>query len=218
MRAMEKIQLVIFDCDGVLVDSEIVGNAVLAEVITEQGWTLSLQETLRRFKGRSMVEIWQEVGARVGRPITDAIDRDFRARQLRALGAQVKAVQGAEALLDALPVPCCVASNGPHEKMQTTLGATGLLSRFEGRRFSRVDVPRPKPHPDLFLHAAQRMGADAAACLVVEDSTLGIEAAHRAGMRAVGFAGTVTADASALHAAGAEQVLLELGELLPLLR
>jgi HAD superfamily hydrolase (TIGR01509 family) len=210
--------LVIFDCDGVLVDSEIVSNEILGQVIAELGWPMTLEETIARFKGRSMTEIWAEVSERVGIEITPEIDRRFRSRQLEALAARVDPIPGVRALLDSLSVPYCVASNGPHEKMRTTLGATGLLELFEGRMFSRTEVPRAKPHPDLFLHAADSMGASAAGCVVVEDSPLGIQAALRAGMRAVGFAGTATADAEALEKAGAERVVRTIGEVLDSLR
>lgn len=210
---MSSAELVIFDCDGVLVDSEVVSNEVLADVVTELGWTMGLDEAIRLFKGRAMTDIWKDVEARLGIRITGAIDARFRARQLAALAERVGAVEGVREALDALPVPFCVASNGPYEKMRTTLGATGLLPRFEGRLFSRVDVERGKPHPDLFLHAARTLCVAPDRCVVVEDSPLGIEAARRAGMRAIGFAGTRTADASALGSAGAEAVILEMSEL-----
>jgi HAD superfamily hydrolase (TIGR01509 family) len=203
-------ELVIFDCDGVLVDSEIVSNEVLAEVITEQGWSLTLQETLARFKGLAIDDIWQIVADRLGRPISEPANRDFRARQLVALSARVQAVPGARELLCSLSIPYCVASNGPPEKMQATLGGTGLLSLLEGRLFSRTEVARPKPYPDLFLHAASMMGVLPRTTLVVEDSPLGVHAALKAGMRVVGFAGTATADASALQQAGAEHVVLHI--------
>lgn len=209
--------LVIFDCDGVLVDSELAGNRVLRDVIAEQGWELTLQETLHRFKGRSMADVWHEVGEQVGREVSPAVYDDFRSRQFEVLRREVKCVPGIETLLQSLQAPYCVASNGPHAKMRATLGATGLLPHFEGRIFSRMDVARPKPHPDLFLHAASTLGASPACCVVVEDSPLGIEAARAAGMRAIGFAGTATADAPALEAAGAETVLRELSVLPALL-
>ena len=179
LGAMPPTELVIFDCDGVLVDSEIVSNQVLADVVTELGWTMALEETIRRFKGRAMTDIWTEIEGHLDITITRKIDDDFRTRQLRALALKVEPIEGVRETLDALRVPFCVASNGPHEKMRTTLGATGLLSAFEGRMFSRVDVERGKPYPDLFLHAARTLDAATEGCIVLEDSPLGIEAARR---------------------------------------
>jgi HAD superfamily hydrolase (TIGR01509 family) len=212
-----RTELVIFDCDGVLVDSEVISNEVLGHVVTELGWPMTREQAIRRFRGRVMPEIWREVEAELGIAIGPAIDAEFRARQLAALARDVRPVEFVHELLAALTVPFCVASNGPHEKMRTTLGATGLLSSFEGRIFSRVDVPQGKPAPDLFLHAARSLGAEPARCLVLDDSDLGIEAALRAGMRPIGFAGTVTADARSLADAGAEAVVSDLRDLLALL-
>jgi len=210
-------ELVIFDCDGVLVDSEVPSNQVLRDVVAELGWPLTLGETMERFKGWALSDIWSEVEARLGVTVTPEVERSFRARQLELLAARVQPVDGVRETLQALSVPCCVASNGPHEKMHVTLGATGLLAHFEGRLFSRLDVSRGKPHPDLFLHAAHALGTLPERCLVVEDSPLGIEAAHRAGMSAVGFAGTSTADARALAEAGAGRVMRHMTELLSVL-
>jgi HAD superfamily hydrolase (TIGR01509 family) len=215
---MERPDLVIFDCDGVLVDSEVVCNEVLAGFVSELGWAMDTTEALRRFKGRAMSDIWALVEDAIGQVVTPEIDDDFRQRQLRALAERVAPVPGVPETLNALSVPYCVASNGPHEKMRTTLGALGLWGAFEGRTFSRVDVERGKPHPDLFLHAARTLEAAPNRCWVVEDSPLGIEAARRARMRAIGFAGTATADPEELWAAGAEVVLTQMLELLPLAR
>lgn len=214
---MRRAKLVIFDCDGVLIDSETISNEVLAVVVTELGWPVTVAESLEQFKGRSMPDVWSKVADEVGPIDSAAVDRDFRSRQLAALKIQVKAVPGVHETLAALRLPYCVASNGPHEKMRVTLGAAGLWALFDGRIYSRVDVPRAKPFPDLFLHAADAQGVAPADCVVVEDSPLGIEAALRAGMTPIGFAGTPTASAAKLRAAGAKTVLDELQELLPLL-
>ncbi len=206
--------LVIFDCDGVLVDTGSVDTRVLSEVVTEAGWPMSPAEVNRRFKGMASVKIWEQVAVRLARALRPDIEESFRERQLVALEGEVRPVAGVEALLDAFPILYCVASNGPHRKMEATLGATGLLDRFEGRVFSRTEVARPKPAPDLFLHVASVMNAAPGACLVVEDSPLGIEAARAASMRSLGFAGTRTADADALAAAGADGVIQRIGDVL----
>lgn len=210
-------QLVIFDCDGVLVDSETIGNEVLRDVIAELGWELSLREVLQRFKGGSIVDIWRTVEARIGRPITDREHEEFRRRQYALFKNRLQPLAGVRETIARLNIPYCVASNGPHEKMQVTLATAGLLDAFAGRIFSRVDVPRPKPHPDLFLYAAAQMGVDPAHSLVVEDSPLGVTAALAAGMRAVGFCGTATADETALRAAGSSVILYTMQDLPQLL-
>lgn len=215
---MVPIDLIIFDCDGVLVDSEKLANQHLRDFIAELGWDLSLQVVLSRFKGRSIVDIWREVATHIGRPITAAEDRDHRSRQLQLFRERLEPVPGARELLAALPVPFCVASNGPPEKLETSLDTTGLLPWVRGRVFSRVSVSRPKPYPDLFLHAAAQMAVDPKACLVVEDSPLGIRAALAAGMRPLGFCGTATADETELRAAGADAIVHNHGELLTLVR
>lgn len=210
MSESSPTRLVIFDCDGVLVDSETICNEVLAEVVTELGWPMTLEEALDRFKGLAIGDIWARVGEQRGSPISDEENVRFRTRQLAALRARVRAVPGIVELLDSLAVPCCVASNGPPEKMEATLGATGLLPRFAGRMFSVTEVARPKPHPDLFLHAAERMSEPPDTTLVVEDSPMGVRAALSAGMRVVGFAGTITADADVLRRAGARSVITDI--------
>ena len=210
-------ELVIFDCDGVLVASERIGNEVLAAVITEQGWAVDVDDCIRLFQGGAMPDIWRTVSAHTGREVSQAVNDDFPKRQLAALAAGVQAMPGIRDLLGDLTVPYCVASNAPHAKMHVTLGATQLLSFFEGKMFSREDVPRPKPFPDLFLHAAGEMKALASRCVVGEDSPVGVRAAIAGGMRVVGYAGNSTAATEALAGAGAQRVLGELSELLTFL-
>ena len=118
----------------------------------------------------------------LGRPLPEDFVPNYRERTFAALEAELKSVPGIEAALDQIEIPYCIASNGPHAKMRKTLGVTSLLRRFEGRMFSSADVPRGKPYPDLFLHAARHFAVAPAACLVVEDSVSGIAAALAAGM------------------------------------
>ena len=154
----DPIELVIFDCDGVLVDSERISVRVDVAVLAQLGWPMTEAEVVERFMGRT--------------------DADMAAE-----------VPGILEALDAIAGPICVASSGTHERMRYTLGLTGLYPRFAGRIFSASEVARGKPAPDLFLHAAGRMGVRPAACAVVEDSRYGVEAARVAGMRAFGYAG-----------------------------
>lgn len=209
---------VIFDCDGVLVDSERITNGVWAEMLTEIGLPMTTEQSLRTFLGNSMARCLQIVEEQLGRTPPDDLLPRFHIRAREALQRSLTPVDGIVAVLDALDaagIPYGVASNGEHEKMHTTLGVTGLLPRFEGRRFSAMDVARPKPAPDLFLHAAAKLGFAPARTIVVEDSPLGVEAATMAGMAVIGFAELVPADR--LRAAGAVRTIAHLGALLPLL-
>jgi HAD superfamily hydrolase (TIGR01509 family) len=187
-------ELVIFDCDGVLVDSERIHIDVEVAMLAEVGWELTPTEVVERFVGRSaayqMAEIERQTGAPVPGGWLDRMDRTLAAR----FEAELEPVEGvAEALdwLDDEGIPTYVASSGTHEKMRRTLGRTGLLDRFDGRIISRSDVANGKPAPDLFLLAADRAGVAPAQCVVVEDSPFGLRAAHAAGMHAVGYAGGI---------------------------
>jgi HAD superfamily hydrolase (TIGR01509 family) len=188
---MAAAELVIFDCDGVLVDSERLAVAVEARLVTELGWALSEDEVLQRFVGRSDSYMLGAIEAALGRPVPDWQER-YEQRLHEAFRRELKPVDGIEQALDSLTVPCCVASSGTHEKMALTLGLTGLRDRFDGRIFSVTEVANGKPAPDLFLHAARRCGVPPDRCVVVEDSRSGVEAARAAGMRALGYAGGLT--------------------------
>ncbi len=198
-------RLVIFDCDGVLVDSERLTVEIEARVLTEMGWPISADEVARRFVGRSSSDDLAEIEQQLGPERTLEFDRVSTDEVVAAFRDRLEAIPGVRALVEALEargVRTCVASSGSHRKMQLTLGVTNLLALFEGRIFSAAEVARGKPWPDLFLHAAASMGAEPAACAVVEDSVYGVQAARAAGMVCYGFAGGLTL-ADALLAAGA---------------
>ena len=184
--------LVIFDCDGVLVDSERIGVRIDVRVLGELGWTLTEADVIERFVGRSEAYMVSEIEARLGRPLPEGWDNQFDALYREAFEAELAPVDGVVAALDAITAPTCVASSSTHERLRYTLGLTGLLERFDGRIFSAEEVRNGKPAPDLFLHAAASLGADPARCAVVEDSRYGVEAARAAGMRAFGYAGGLT--------------------------
>ena len=185
----EPLQLVIFDCDGVLVDSERLAVRVEVAVLAELGWPLGEAEVIERFVGRSEAFMAEAILARLGDRLPDdwrdRLDRRYRA----AFDAELARVDGIAEALDRIATPTCVASGGSHEMLRHTLGLTGLYQRFEGRIFSASEVAEGKPAPDLFLHAAARLGAEPAACAVVEDSSYGVQAARAAGMRAFGYTG-----------------------------
>jgi HAD superfamily hydrolase (TIGR01509 family) len=184
--------LVIFDCDGVLVDSERIAVRVDAVVLGRLGWELTEAEIIDRFMGRSEAYMVGEIEAALGHPLAADWDAEFVPLYREALAAELEPVDGVVEALDAIATPTCVASSSTHERLRFTLGLTGLLERFDGRIFSAADVANGKPAPDLFLHAAASLGADPARCAVVEDSRYGVEAARAAGMRAFGYAGGLT--------------------------
>ena len=197
--------LVIFDCDGVLVDSERLTVDVEARVLTELGWPITTDEVGERFVGRSSASMLAEVERRLGRELTEQFDATSTIEIRSAFETRLEAVEGIADLLDAIDaagVPTCVASSGSHDKMRATLGITGLWDRFDDRIFSADEVAHGKPAPDLFVHAAARMDVDPAGCAVVEDSPFGVQAAIAAGMTAYGFTSGLAAD-GALEAAGA---------------
>ena len=208
--------LLIFDCDGVLVDSERLAHQVLLQMLAEAGITMSLQQAYDRFMGASTEKCVALLHDLLGAaPPADFMPR-YADRCFTAFREGLSAVEGIPPLLDELTLPCCVASNGPRDKMRFTLGHTGLLPRFEGRLFSAQDVQRPKPAPDLFLHAARTLGAAPARCVVVEDSPTGVAAARAAGMTVYGYAAMT--DPARLQAAGAHRVFHRMADLPALLQ
>jgi len=180
---------VIFDCDGVLVDTERIAVRIDVAVLAELGWPMTEAEVIARFMGKSDEEMTRQIEAHLGRSLPASWEEPFRHLYREAFAAELAPVPGILEALDAIAIPTCVASSGTHEKIRYTLGLTGLYDRFAGRIFSASEVAHGKPAPDLFLHAASRMGVTPAGCAVVEDSRYGVEAARAAGMRAFGYAG-----------------------------
>jgi HAD superfamily hydrolase (TIGR01509 family) len=198
--------LVIFDCDGVLVDSEWVSARVLSANLAGYGLDLTAERCMEVFIGGTMAGV-MEMARALGAALHDDWVAEIYGLTYAALRQGVEPVVGIPDLLlrlDAEGIAHCVASNGSDEKMDITLGRTGLAARFAGRRFSAHAVGIAKPDPGLFRHAARVMGADPARCLVVEDSPTGVEAARRAGMRCLGYA--PHGDGARLAALGAEIV------------
>lgn len=204
-------RLVIFDCDGVLVDSERLSHLVMQQMLADLGLALTLEEAFGHFMGLSTDTCRARIDSLLGRPAPAGFMDDFQARCFDAFATRLTPVPGVPELLRSLPMPCGVASNGPHEKMRFTLGHTGLLPLLEGRLFSAQDVARPKPAPDLFLHAAATLGAAPAQCVVVEDSATGVAAARAAGMTVLGYAAMGQADK--LRQAGAHGVINHMADL-----
>lgn len=212
-----RYDLIIFDNDGVLVDSEPISNRLLAAHLTELGVPTSYEDSLRDYMGSAMHRIHDLVLERTGRRLPEDFDDVFHARVFAAFERELKPVRGAAEVLGKLAadgVPYCVASSGSHERIRVGHRTTGLDRWFEeGRIFSSQDVGKGKPSPDLFLHAAERMGVAPERCAVVEDSPLGVQAAVAAGMDVYGF----TAMTPAERLTGATRLFAALRELPDLL-
>ncbi|MGR3939241.1 HAD family hydrolase [Streptomyces sp. BRA346] len=193
-----RYDMVIFDNDGVLVDSEPISNRLLAGYLTELGHPTSYEDSLRDYMGSAMHRIHDLVLERTGQRLPADFDATFHSRVFDAFRRELEPVAGVATTLNGLRaegIPYCVASSGSHERIRVALRKTGLYDYFgEDRIFSSEDVGRGKPAPDLFLHAASRMGAAPERCAVVEDSPLGVRAALAAGMDAYGYTAMTPAD------------------------
>jgi HAD superfamily hydrolase (TIGR01509 family) len=187
-------ELVIFDCDGVLVDSDRLSLEIQARHLTDLGIPMSAEDCSREFLGIGMESTLETITGMLGRPVPEGWLDALEAEVAEAFRRELQAVPGVVDALDQIDIPTCIASGGSHEKMRLTLGLTGLLDRFDGRIYSAREVQSPKPAPDLFLHAAAESGVDPTRCLVVEDSPFGVAAAKAAGMRCFGFAALTGAD------------------------
>jgi HAD superfamily hydrolase (TIGR01509 family) len=200
-------RLVIFDCDGVLVDSEPIAARLTAEAVSELGWEMSAELAKAEFLGDTFANIIRRVEERIGRKVPEDWPARSQASLLAALERELQPVPGVLTAIHALRaagVELAVGSQGSHQKMQLTLSVTGLLPFFEGRIFSASQVAHPKPAPDLFLLAASTLGVAPAQTVVVEDSTRGVKAALAAGMRILGY--TASVGREAIIAAGAEPI------------
>ncbi len=207
MSPPRSADLVIFDCDGVLVDSEPIAARLTAQAVSKLGWQMSAEEAKAEFLGDTFSNVIQRIEQKLGKAVPASWPEQSQRRLLEAFARDLREVPGARAVVEQLVaagVAVAVASQGSHEKMRVTLGVTGLLPLFEGRIFSAAQVARPKPAPDLFLLAAHHAGCSPGRAVVVEDSTRGVKAALAAGMRVLGYTGSVGVEA--MIAAGAEPV------------
>ena len=200
----QPLSLVIFDCDGVLVDSEGPSNRVVAQEITALGWAMTAAESYGLFVGRRLSDIPAVIEAKVGRPVPPGWVDHLRDRMIAVLASEVEAMPGAHDALratTALGLPYRIASNSSHEEMAVKFERVAMADLVAGRMHSARDVARGKPAPDVFLHAAAAAGVSPAACIVVEDSVPGALAARAAGMACIGLA--PHGDDPALREAGA---------------
>ena len=184
-----KFDLVIFDCDGVLVDSEVISCRAHAETLTRHGYPITPDQVFDRFLGRSMRKATLEIEAELGRPLPEDFQTQVYAEIFRLFAASLEATPHIDEALAAIMMPVCVASSGPPEKISTSLNHVGLYDRFAPHIFSAVQVTNGKPAPDLFLFAAEQMKTAPARCLVIEDSVAGVTGAQAAGMVVFGYHG-----------------------------
>jgi HAD superfamily hydrolase (TIGR01509 family) len=191
---MARFDLVIFDCDGVVVDSERIVFDVFGSFIRSLGVHLTEAETREQFLGRTLAECMKIVERFRGSPVPPGSLERYTVDRDRVLREQVQAVKGIREVLEALPIPFCIASSGGYDKMRITLGATQLMPFFEGRLFSATEVGRGKPAPDIFLLAAERMDASPARTAVVEDTVNGVRAGSAAGMTVFGYVDLMPAE------------------------
>ena len=183
------IDLVIFDCDGVLVDSEMLSAGVLMAMLTQEGYPLTEEAFRADFLGRSFAAAALRARERFGRPLPEDFESRYRDRLFATLDAELKPMPGVVEVLAGMRIPFCLATSSSPRRLALSLKASGLAQFFEGRCFTASEVQKGKPAPDLFLHAARRMGVDPARCLVIEDSELGVNAGLAAGMEVWHFAG-----------------------------
>jgi HAD superfamily hydrolase (TIGR01509 family) len=219
MSPSPRFEAVLFDCDGVLVDSEPLTNGVLRDMLEEAGWSLTREECMRLFVGKAVKDERAIIEARTGRPLTDAWLAQFRERRNQRLEAQLTPIAGApEAVAqvhEAVRGRIACASGADRYKVELQLAKCGLMRYFEGRIFSGHETPRSKPAPDVYLAAAASLGVDPARCLVVEDTVTGVTAGVAAGATVVGYSPPEAGhDApAALRAAGATTIFTAMRDL-----
>ena len=181
-------RLLIFDFDGVLADSEVLANAVLAEAITELGVRTTGEDSMRLYMGKRLHEVIAAVEANIGRAVPTDFPQTFQQRTFERFRAELRMVEGARAFIEAFPdVPRCIASSSTPDRLALCLELLDLQGLFGANVFSALQVARGKPHPDVFLFAAERMGVDPSEALVIEDSDGGVKAAVAAGMTVIGL-------------------------------
>lgn len=210
MRLIREAGGVIFDFDGVVVDSEPISNRVFCELLRELGVPMTVEESTRIYVGMTLPMIVERVERDCGRAVAEVVDRDLTERMVAAFQRELRPMPGIELVLASLTQPRAVASNSFPPRLDGAIDACRMRHWFGEHVYSAAVVPNPKPAPDLFLHVGLRLGIEPARCVVVEDSVGGIRAAVAAGMKAVGFVGgghVLQGQAERLEAAGAVEIL-----------
>ncbi|HEX2936690.1 MAG TPA: HAD-IA family hydrolase [Bacteroidales bacterium] len=185
---MGKLKCIIFDCDGVLVDSETIANHVLLTMAREHGLRMSLEEAINVFSGRELKDCFRQIEKSISKQLPDDFEKEFRKRTFEAFRNELKPVEGVKEFIDSLNVAYCVASSGPVEKIRLNLTITGLIDKFENKIFSSYQINSWKPDPGIFLYAAREMSFPVSECIVIEDSKAGVKAGVSGGFRVFGFA------------------------------
>jgi HAD superfamily hydrolase (TIGR01509 family) len=191
------MSMIIFDCDGVLVDSEIIAHQVVAQMMTDLGHPMTTAESVHKFAGRSLTDILPLIKAISGRHIPDRLGQRYGTLLLKRLRRDLKPIAGVKAAIEALHYPRCVASSSSLERVHLSLDVTGLAPLFGSWIFSATEVAHGKPAPDLYLFAASRMAVAPEQCVVIEDTALGASAGRAAGMKVIGFTGGAHATSDA---------------------
>lgn len=215
---MTPIELVIFDCDGVLIDSEIIAAEVEAQLLSRNGYRIEPQEISERYSGLPWKAILMEIEASAGIPFSASLIDEAERLVDERLAREVRMIDGADEAVRAIRQPKCICSNSSGERLRLSLGHVGLYEAFTPNVFSALEVgtKKGKPAPDVFLFAAKAMGADPAGSVVIEDSVHGVTGARAAGMRVIGFTGashTYSSHADRLIEAGAETVINRMRDL-----
>jgi HAD superfamily hydrolase (TIGR01509 family) len=185
---MEDIKCVIFDCDGVLVDSEIIGNQILISMTKEFGLEMTIETAIQKFNGRSLKDCFNQIENLINRKLPENFESEYRKLTFEAFKNELKPINGVEKFIDKLNISYCVASSGPVEKIVLNLTTTGLIKKFENKIYSSYQINSWKPDPEIFLFAAKEMGYEINECIVIEDSKAGIISAKKGGFKVYGFA------------------------------
>jgi HAD superfamily hydrolase (TIGR01509 family) len=215
-----KFEAILFDCDGVLVDSEAITNQVICDTLNAYGATINLDNTIELFLGRLLRDSTDVITQLIQRPPPESFFADFLRARDAALAARVEAVPNITAFVAAVQaagIPFAVASGADIHKMSITLGRTGLLPAFTGRMFGKDHVTHSKPAPDVYLVAAKALGVDPRRCIVIEDTPTGTRAGVAAGATVIAYAGAPHSDANRLLQAGATAVIQDMAALHALL-
>ncbi|AIN74091.1 HAD family hydrolase [Flavobacterium psychrophilum] len=185
---MEDIKCVIFDCDGVLVDSEIIGNQILLSMSKEYGLEMTIEDAIKNFNGRSLKDSFQQIEKLTSNRLPDNFESEYRKQTFEAFKTELKPIKGVKKFIDSLSISYCVASSGPIEKIHLNLTTTGLIEKFENKIFSSYQINSWKPDPEIFLFASREMGFTTNECIVIEDSKAGVISAKKGGFKVYGFA------------------------------
>ena len=183
-----EVKCIIFDCDGVLVDTEKIGNGILLEMAAEHGFEMEIEDAYRDFNGRNLKECFQHIETAIGKKLPESFENEYREKSFEAFRTQVRPMEGVVSFIEKLKIPYCVASSGPVDKIRLNLEVAGLLNKFEGKMYSSYEIKSWKPEPGIFLHAAKEMGFDVKDCIVLEDSRAGVKAGISGGFKVYGFA------------------------------